>query len=371
MRLTRVLPLLAACAVLAVGAACGDDAGPAAQPTEAALTLRGEIASGAGIASPDGRLVVSTKSETPVAVALGELRQGPPLPPGWHALTPYYDLRTGDTPLALPLSLRMGVPAGGLAGVLLHDGDHWRILPGERDPLSNLTVTTTGGGVVIAAQPQNPKLTPTPVPVITIVPRPTATPEGAGGPLIVATPTPEPSPTPTRTGGGPSLSSLAGLARSNLDPVFNRFFDRRSNQLGFLLLDGPALLDIPPQLMAAVTARGVPVFAVPYGGVNEVLVAVTTERGPNHFIALMAQPSLEYPASASDAEAVLRGTFHGVSASFTPRASASGGYAFAASQDNLAYLFGVVRQGDLVLVYALVGGGTFVGDVGAAGASAP
>ncbi|MCC6387905.1 MAG: hypothetical protein IT302_11045 [Dehalococcoidia bacterium] len=368
MRLTRLIPLLAGCALFAAGAACGEDAGPAAPATEAPLTLRGEIASGAGIASPDGRLVVSTKSETPVAITLGEVRDGPALPPGWHALTPYYDVRTGDTPLALPLSLRMAVPAGGLAGVLLHDGARWRILAGERDLLSNLTATTDTGGVVVAAQPQNPKLTPTPVPVITIVPRPTATPEGDGGALIVATPTPEPSPTPTRTGGGPSLSSLAGVARSNLDPVFNRFFDRRSNQLGFRLLDGPAFLDIPPQLMAPLNARGVPVFAVPYGGVNEVLIAVTTERGSGHFVALMAQPSLEYPANASDAEATLRATFRGVSAPFAARTSASGGFAFAASQDNLSYLFGVIHQGDLVLVYALVGGGSFTGEVAAAGA---
>lgn len=368
MRLTRFVPLLAACALVVVGAACGEDAGPAVQPTEAPLTLRGEIASGAGMASPDGRLVVSTKSETPVAITLGEVRQGPALPPGWHALTPYFDLRTGDAPLALPLTLRMSVPAGGLAGILLHDGTHWRILPGDRDLLSNVTAATDGGGVVIAAQPQNPKLTPTPVPVITIVPRPTATPEGAGGPIIVATPTPEPSPTPTRTGGGPSLSSLAGLARSNLDSVFSRFFDRRSNQLGFLLLEGPAFLDIPPQLMVPLNSRGVPVFAVPYGGVNEVLVAVTTERGSGHFVALLAQPALEYPASASEAEATLRVTFHGVSAPFAPRPSASGGYAFAASQDSLSYLFGIVRQGDLVLVYALVGGGSFTGEVAAAGA---
>lgn len=266
MRLTRLIPLLAGCALFAAGAACGEDAGPAAPATEAPLTLRGEIASGAGIASPDGRLVVSTKSETPVAITLGEVRDGPALPPGWHALTPYYDVRTGDTPLALPLSLRMAVPAGGLAGVLLHDGARWRILAGERDLLSNLTATTDTGGVVVAAQPQNPKLTPTPVPVITIVPRPTATPEGDGGALH---PPRRRHRNHRRHRRGPAAGRACRRWRASRaatsTPSSTASSTAGATSSGLRLLDGPAFLDIPPQLMAPLNARAVRCSPCPTG----------------------------------------------------------------------------------------------------------
>lgn len=368
MRRTRLLPLLAALVGLAAAACAGE---PTAAPpaTESPLTLTGDIAAGGAMTSPDGRLVVLTQSETPVSIRLTEVRSGPALPAGWHPLTPMYDLAVHDqgstaATLAMPLTLRLSVPAGGLSGGLLHDGTAWRQLTGDRDALSTLTVTTDRGGIVTAAQPLNPNLTPTPVPVITIAPR--ATP-GDGGPVIATTPSPSPTPSPTRTGGGPSLTLQASFARSALDPLFDRFFSRRTNTLGLLPLDGPPLLDVPPSLLGVLTARGQTVFAAPYAGVNEVFVTAMTDRG-GASVALVVEPVLLWPADAAAAEATLRATFHGMTAPFAPRPSASGGFAFAASQDGTSYLFGVVRQSGLALAYALVGGGGFAGDVAAAAA---
>lgn len=369
MRPTRLLPLLAAFVGLAA-AACAGEPTAAPLPTESPLSLSGEISAGGAMTSPDGRLVVLTQSETPVSIRLTEVRTGPALPAGWHPLTPMYDLKVHDqdstaATLAMPLTLRLSVPAGGLSGGLLHDGTTWRQLIGDRDALSTLTVTTDRGGIVTAAQPLNPNLTPTPVPVITIAPRATPTTPGDSGPVVATTPTPSPTPTPTRTGGGPSLTLQASFARSALDPLFDRFFSRRTNTLGLLPLDGPSFLDVPPSLLGVLTARGQTVFAAPYAGVNEVFVTAMTDRG-GASVALVVEPVLQWPADAAAAEASLRATFHGMTAPFAARPSASSGFAFAASQDGSTYLFGFIRQSGLALAYALVGSGGFAGDVAAA-----
>jgi hypothetical protein len=130
MRPTRLLPLLAAFVGLAA-AACAGEPTAAPLPTESPLSLSGEISAGGAMTSPDGRLVVLTQSETPVSIRLTEVRTGPALPAGWHPLTPMYDLKVHDqdstaATLAMPLTLRLSVPAGGLSGGLLHDGTTWR-----------------------------------------------------------------------------------------------------------------------------------------------------------------------------------------------------------------------------------------------------
>lgn len=354
-RISAVLVVVSATALVACGGSDSKTATPAAIPTVATMTTAapgdtGSVGAGKSLRSADNRLEVRGGGHTPLDVTLKVLPQPPAPPAGWTLLAPVYEITARDhdravTTLTDPFELRFNV-GNDPATVVYYDDSAkaWVIV--ESDVVAGVVIATTD------------HLTPYTV----------AKPSGPGARPTVTAPSKPAAPGSITPGANVSATAgtvTADAAQRALEAAASQYKGRQVKVSGAAGYTGSGVITLPASLDAALNAvSGTAGFVYGlYNGVNEAITALAGGTATSGSLVVLVEPKTTMPTSNSDASAQLAKLFPGaVGPKYSPAGTGSAtNYAFIAQTAESAYAMGYVSYNGLSLAYLVVGSGSYNG----------
>ena len=334
-------------------AACGGDSGDRAlTPTQAAPSLTntiavqptptaepglvsGEVRSGRGLRSADGRLEVRTSGATALDVSVRIMGVAPEAPKGWVLAGPVYDISARErerTVTKLPQSFELRFKTEGPAVVMYYDGKNWVVVETEPD----------GDGMAVAS-------------VDHLTPYALVSPAKS-----MTTATPSASPAATST---PEATVSATEATAALEAVLPKYKGHQVRVSWAGGYSGAAATTFPPAVLDEVSrsaALGGSLCYGVYGGVN---AAVTSSAGTANLsgsLTVLVEPRIAFPVSSTDAQEQLAAIFPGaMGMRYANVSSSASAYTYLASANGVTYVLGFVLYDGLPVAYLSVGSGSY------------